>query len=264
MSQTVVQHPETIRFGSARLEIGPDLENMVDVGALTGVKFTHELGTKSTISSDNAGVVLEKVSGQTAAVEANLMEINLDILAQYLGGISKLEYTEGTPVEIVDEQHTLKGVKFVRLANRNGDGESVTGISVKSSAGDAAEEGVDYHVAVDTDGYTCIARVESSLVITEGDVVEVTYSYVPPRRKSLHVGGLQKLEASVARLTNYNDARQAFSITVYKATADTGIAIEFKADDAEETDVVPIKLLGTEDQSRNVGDQLFVIDDEQF
>ena len=81
MAQTTVQHPETIRFGSGRLEIGKSLDSLVDVGALTGVHFTHDLGDKVTITSDNAGVVLERAGTQTAQVEANLMEINLDTLA---------------------------------------------------------------------------------------------------------------------------------------------------------------------------------------
>ena len=38
----------------------------------------------------------------------------------------------------------------------------------------------------------------------------------------------------------------------------------FQADDADETDVVPITLVGTEDTSRAVGDQLFVIEDHQM
>ena len=264
MAQTTVQHPETIRFGSGRLEIGKSLDSLVDVGALTGVHFTHELGDKVTITSDNTGVILERAGTQTAKVEANLMEINLDTLAVYMGGVSKLETVAGSQQTVTNEEHTLKGTKFIRLDHRMSDGNAVTIDSVKKKGGSAAVEGTDYVVAIDSDGYTCIARKSSSSVITDGSVVQVSYKYTPAAYKRLSFGGLQQLDAAVARITNYDSLGREFSITVYKATADSGIEIEFQADDADETDVVPITLVGTKDTSRAVGDQLFVIEDHQM
>lgn len=264
MAQTTVQHPETIRFGSGRLEIGKSLDSLVDVGALTGVHFTHELGDKVTITSDNAGVILERAGTQTAKVEANLMEINLDTLAVYMGGVSKLETVAGSQKTVTNEEHTLKGTTFIRLDHRMGDGNAVTIDSVKKKGGSSAVEDTDYVVAIDSDGYTCIARKSGSSVITDGSVVQVSYKYTPAAYKRLSFGGLQQLDAAVARITNYDSLGREFSITVYKATADSGIEIEFQADDADETDVVPITLVGTEDTSRAVGDQLFVIEDHQM
>lgn len=264
MAQTTVQHPETIRFGSGRLEIGKSLDSLVDVGALTGVHFTHDLGDKVTIASDNAGVVLERAGTQTAQVEANLMEINLDTLAVYMGGVSKLETVAGSQQTVTNEEHTLKGTTFIRLDHRMGDGDAVTIDSIKKKGGSAAVEDKDYVVAIDFDGYTCIARKSGSSVIADGSVVQVSYKYTPAAYKRLSFGGLQQLDAAVARITNYDSLGREFSITVYKATADSGIEIEFQADDADETDVVPITLVGTEDTSRAVGDQLFVIEDHQM
>lgn len=264
MAQTTVQHPETIRFGSGRLEIGKSLDSLVDVGALTGVHFTHDLGDKVTITSDNAGVVLERAGTQTAQVEANLMEINLDTLAVYMGGVSKLETVAGSQQTVNNEEHTLKGTTFIRLDHRMSDGNAVTIDSVKKKGGSAAVEDTDYIVAIDSDGYTCIARKSGSSVIADGSVVQVSYKYTPAAYKRLSFGGLQQLDAAVARITNFDSLGREFSITVYKATADSGIEIEFQADDADETDVVPITLVGTEDTSRAVGDQLFVIEDHQM
>ena len=264
MAQTTVQHPETIRFGSGRLEIGKSLDSLVDIGALTGVHFTHELGDKVTITSDNAGVILERAGTQTAKVEANLMEINLDTLAVYMGGVSKLETVAGSQQTVTSEEHTLKGTTFIRLDHRMGDGNAVTIDSVKKKGGSTATEDTDYIVALDSDGYTCIARKSGSSVITDGSTVQVSYKYTPAAYKRLSFGGLQQLDATVARITNYDSLGREFSITVYKATADSGIEIEFQADDADETDVVPITLVGTEDTSRAVGDQLFVIEDHQM
>lgn len=264
MAQTTVQHPETIRFGSGRLEIGKSLDSLVDVGALTGVHFTHDLGDKVTITSDNAGVVLERAGTQTAQVEANLMEINLDTLAVYMGGVSKLETVAGSQQTVTNEEHTLKGTTFIRLDHRMGDGNAVTIDSIKKKGGSSAVKDTDYIVALDSDGYTCIARKSDSSVIADGSVVQVSYKYTPAAYKRLSFGGLQQLDAAVARITNFDSLGREFSITVYKATADSGIEIEFQADDADETDVVPITLVGTEDTSRAVGDQLFVIEDHQM
>lgn len=264
MAQTTVQHPETIRFGSGRLEIGKSLDSLVDVGALTGVHFTHELGDKVIITSDNAGVILERAGTQTAKVEANLMEINLDTLAVYMGGVSKLETVAGSQKTVTNEEHTLKGTTFIRLDHRMGNGNAVTIDSIKKKGDSAAVEDTDYVVAIDSDGYTCIARKSGSSVITDGSVVQVSYQYMPAAYKRLSFGGLQQLDAAVARITNYDSLGREFSIMVYKATADSGIEIEFQADDADETDVVPITLVGTEDTSRAVGDQLFVIEDHQM
>lgn len=264
MAQTTVQHPETIRFGSGRLEIGKSLDSLVDVGALTGVHFTHELGDKVTITSDNAGVILERTGTQTAKVEANLMEINLNTLAVYMGGVSKLETVAGSQQTVTNEEHTLKGTTFIRLDHRMSDGNAVTINSVKKKGDSAAVEDTNYIVALDSDGYTCIARKSGSSVITDGSTVQVSYKYTPAAYKRLSFGGLKQLDAAVARITNYDSLGREFSITVYKATADSGIEIEFQADDADETDVVPITLVGTEDTSRAVGDQLFVIEDHQM
>lgn len=264
MAQTTVKHPETIRFGSGRLEIGKSLDSLVDVGALTGVHFTHDLGDKVTITSDNAGVVLERTGTQTAQVEANLMEINLDTLAVYMGGVSKLETIAGSQKTVTNEEHALRGTTFIRLGQRMGDGNAVTIDSIKRKGGSSAVEGTDYVVALDSDGYTCIARKVGSTVIADGTVVQVSYKYTPAAYKRLSFGGIQKLDAAVARITNFDSLGREFSITVYKATADSGIEIEFQADDADEADVVPITLVGTEDTSRAVGDQLFVIEDHQM
>ena len=264
MTQTTVQHPETIRFGSGRLEIGKSLDSLVDVGALTGVHFTHDLGDKVTITSDNAGVVLERAGTQTAQVEANLMEINLDTLAVYMGGVSKLETVAGSQQTVTDEEHTLKGTTFIRLDHRTEDGNAVTIDSGKKKGGSAAVEDTDYIVAIDSDGYTCIARKSGSSVIADGSVVQVSYKYTPAAYKRLSFGGLQQLDAAGARITNFDSLGREFSITVYKATADSGIEIEFQAVDADESDFVPITLVGTEATSRAVGDQLFVIEDHQM
>lgn len=263
MAQTSVQNEETIRFGSGVIEIGDTEDTLVNIGSCNSVHFIHEF-EKSEIRIDNVGVVSNRVANQTAAVEADLAEINVDTLAQYLKGVSEKDIITAAPENITDEEHTLRGSMFVRLAQKNGDNTMVSSVVVRDkTSGTTAVLDTDYLLAVDTFGYTCIARNESSTVIADGAVVEVDYQYTPAASKRLHVGGRNKLEASIVRLTNYNSAGEPLAITIYKATADQGIDIEFQADDADEVNVCPIRFLGTEDTNRPMGRQLFVIDDQQ-
>ena len=40
--QTTVQKPNTIRFGSAKIEVGEDVDNLTNIGVATGIEFTEE------------------------------------------------------------------------------------------------------------------------------------------------------------------------------------------------------------------------------
>lgn len=261
MSQTSVQHQETIRFGSGVLEIGDDVGSLVNIGAFRSGKF-EETFDEVSIKSDNAGVIYNGISNHEAVLSCDLMEINLDTLASYLKGTHTLSVVDGTPVPVTDEMHVLTDTDAVRLDNKNGDGTMVSGISVTVGATPAVLN-TDYVLAVDSDGYTVIARVANSVVINSEDMVLVDYTYTPSASKVLDAGGLQQLTARVARFTNYNSSGKKFEITLWKATAATGISIEFLSDDADDVNVTPIEIKGTRDTFRDNGKQLFTIVDEQ-
>lgn len=87
---TKVQQANTIRFGSAKFEVGEDVENLVDLGAMRGIEF-EETWDELRVNSDNAGVILVGTSNHQAAIRGELMEINLKNLALLRGGIDKIE-----------------------------------------------------------------------------------------------------------------------------------------------------------------------------
>lgn len=76
-------------------------------------------------------------------------------------------------------------------------------------------------------------------------------------------GGYSEFEPRVVKITNLNDKNEAFSITIFKATTNSGITLTFPGSDDEDPAMTPIEMMGTNDVERDVGEQLFVIHDEQ-
>lgn len=261
MAQTTVQHADTIRFGSGIVEIGDSVDSLVNVGAITGVAFSHSF-EKTSISSDNAGVILEKIGNEQATVSGNFMETGLPILAQYIGGLGTLVTIPGSATPVTGEAHTLGAANVgIRLDNKNGNDTIVTDIVVKKG-GVAKTLNEDYGVFVDAEGWTAIYPISGGTLF-ENNRITVDYNYTPATGKRLNVGGRQKINANVVRITNINSEGKKFEITVYKATANSGIGITFNSDDSSDVDVVPFELVGTLDVNRVSGAQLFTIVDEQ-
>lgn len=183
-NMTKVQQSNTIRFGSAKFEVGEDEENLVNLGAMRGIEF-EESWDEMRVNSDNAGVILVGMSNHQAAIRGELMEINLRNLAILRGGIDKLEE--------VEEDLEAGKKAAVRLLS----------------------------------------------------------------------GGYSTFQPRVVKITNYNEKDEEFSITIFKATTNTGLNITFPGSDDEDPAITPIEMTGTNDTSRDIGEQLFVIEDEQ-
>jgi hypothetical protein len=192
-----------------------------------------------------------------------MMELYMDNIYSLRGGADTKTPTAASPVTVTDELHTLTGVVGTRLNFKNGANTIVSTVSVKDSADGAAVINVDYVLYLDSAGYTCIARVSGSTVITTGEVAKVTYTYTPSASVSLSSGGLTTITPQIVRLTNVDAAGKKFEITVYSAISQKGISMKFPSDDSEKSLVVPFELMGEIDSTRTAGDQLFKIVDEQ-
>jgi hypothetical protein len=192
-----------------------------------------------------------------------MMEVNLANLNTIRGGMDTYDTVDGSLATATAESHVLTGVKGERLNYKNGDGTLVTISAATDTAGTTAVPNTDYVAYLDAEGYTCVARVAASTVITDGDGIKVTYSYTPSASRSLSSGGLNTITPRVVRLTNTNAAGKKFEITVYSATSEGGIKLEFPADDGDEPMMPEITLNGIVDATRTAGDQLFKIVDEQ-
>ncbi|KAB2337655.1 hypothetical protein F7731_08665 [Cytobacillus depressus] len=89
-NMTTVQQKSTIRFGSAKFEVGETEETLIDLGAMRGISF-EESWDEIQVKSDNAGVITAGITNHTAKIAGNLMEINLKTLHVLRGGIDKYE-----------------------------------------------------------------------------------------------------------------------------------------------------------------------------
>lgn len=261
--QTSAQNSASIRFGSAKIEIGATVESLTNLGLATGIEFTEE-SEQIVLKPDNAPEIVVGVKNHTATVKFELWELDLENLNLIRGGIDSYAATDTTPVTITAEAHAIAGTTGVRLNHKNGDNTLVTISAATNLAGTNAVSGTDYVAYIDPDGYTCVTRVPTSTVLAaDGDTIKVTYEYTPLSAKTLSTGGLNTIAARVVRLTNTNGAEKIFRITVYAAKNSGGINLQLPADDADEPLKPTIELRGVVDTTRSAGDQLFEIYDEQ-
>ncbi len=166
MAQTTVQHSETIRFGSAKFEMGATVGTLVDVGAIRSGVFEYTFD-KIQVKSDNAGVIKEGVINERAALGGDLMEVNLANLAQFYSGVLTGATVAGAPTAVTNEAHTLTGTDWERLTYPNGDGTEVTAITVTNAAGTVTYvRDCDYLIGVDPSGYTVICRAYPTAIVT--------------------------------------------------------------------------------------------------
>jgi len=260
--QTTAQHPTTIRFGSAKVEVGPDVGTLTNLGLAAGIEFTEEFKVIE-LKPDNAPPTQIGYVDHSATVKFEMWEVNLANLDIIRGGMDTRTNVAGSSTPVVDELRVLTGVNTAKLINRNGDKSIVTAIVVKNASNATAVINTDYNVSVDDDGFTCIGRIAASTVITSGMQVKVSYSYTPNVSTKLTTGGKNTVTAIVVRLTNTNAAGKVFRLTVYSAKNQKGIVLKLPGDDEDKNLVPIIELKGIFDTTRTVGDQLFEIYDEQ-
>lgn len=260
--QSEVQNVNAIRFGSAKIEVGATVGALINLGVATGIEF-EESFTPIVIKPDNAPELKVGVREHYATVRFELWEIDLSNLYLIRGGMDTYTAATDDPVSVTDEAHTLTGTNSIRLNNKNGAGTEVGTIVVTDASANAAVRNSDYVITVDPDGYTCIARVSGSSVISDGEGVLVDYAYTPYASETFSSGGLNTIAPRVVRLTNTNAAGKIFRVTVYAATNEKGITLTLPADDSEDVTQPQIELKGIVDVTRDPGDQLFEIYDTQ-
>lgn len=260
--QTTVQDSNQIRFGSAMVEVGDTEEALVNLGAAKDVVFEETFDVVY-LTPDNAPKRQIAIKNHEAKTTYKMMEVNLSNLNTLRGGIDTYETVAGEATPVTNEPHTLTGTTLVRLDHKNGDGTEVSTIVVTDASSNAAVRNTDYVVGIDEEGYTVIGRVAASTVISTGEGVLVDYSYTPNASRKLSSGGKNTISPRVVRLTNTNSAGKKFEVTVFAATAEGGIKLEFPADDGDEPMMPEITLTGVCDATRTAGKQLFQVVDEQ-
>jgi len=263
--QTTVVKPDAIRIGSAKIEIGDDVNALGNLGAVRNVALQEQWETV-TISGDNVGTIKKYIRNHIATLTFNWLELDLDSLSKIRGGIDKVSLVAAEPVSVTNETLDWEPGKPIKLANKNGNGTAVSSLVIKKVEGGsetALEEETDYFVYVG-DGSNGEAGATYVVPITEqaGDV-KANYSYTPNAARVLTTGGKIEIAPKVVRLTNVNEDGKKFQVTIYKATNSSGINLTLPADDADDVWNTPVTLEGSCDANRAVGQQLLEIYDEQ-
>lgn len=339
--QTNVQVATSIRFGSAKFEVGDDVGSLVNVGAIRD-GIWEETFDKVEVMSDNAGPIELGIRNHYAFLSGNLMEINLEKLAKFYKGVHKHETVAAAPTAITNEPIVLTGTGFKAFAYRNGAATEVASIVVTNAAGVVTlVRDVDYVISLLANGFTGIARAYPAAIVTaaadisadttddsfndassdfatilapgdhiivagftdpanngvfevvsatnakiivtanlategapasvtitrggiaSGNTVLVDYSYTPLASRTLKSGGITTFTPQVARFTNYDVNNKVFRATIWEATPEGGIKIDFPADADADPAMCPIRIKGRLDTTRTSGEQLWELYDEQ-
>lgn len=142
-AMTTVQQRSSIRFGSAKFEVGETEESLVDLGAMRGIVF-EESWDELQVTSDNAGIIVAGITNHRAVLSGDLMEINLKTLATLRGGIDKYEevpadQTAGTKAarRLLSGGISTFSPRIARITNYNDAGEEfrITVFKANSASG---------------------------------------------------------------------------------------------------------------------------------
>lgn len=267
MAHTTVLAPNSLKFGSAMLELGlytDGVAGLANIGAGNGFKFRFE-PSEEIIEFDNTEEYATYYNAKSATITGDLAEVNAANVAKIMAGIVTSTPVAAAEVTVAGEAFTLTGTTAHRLANKMGDNSEVSTIVVTDATGNAATRNTDYVISVDAQGYTCIARIDASAVISTGEGVKVDYKYTPTASTQLDAGGSGARTYLIARLTNIRPSdSKKFQITGWKVKSVGGLEWAFGKDSEATkpiTTQVTIELI--KDTTRANGEQLFRILDEQ-
>lgn len=265
MSQNVIQKENCIRFDSGKIEYdtyGNNFASPKNLGGFSDIKIS-ELWDDVEITGGNVGIIANKAKKQRVTIDGKWLEPELSKLADIRGGdLDDYDTNASAPVAVTDEFVTLTDTNYKRLAGAMGDGTEVGSIVVKTLADVAKVLNVDYSVGVDSDGFTCIARIAGG-AFGDGDVVKVSYSYTPNANKTLKTGGSQTITPIELRFTNTNEDGKKWTMSIYKCFIKKGLDQSWLNEDATDLNSTPLSFEGKLDTSRAIKDQLFNIVDEQ-
>ena len=262
--QTAVQDSRTIRFGSGKFEVGETEESLVNLGAMRDIQF-EELWERVRVMSDNAGPIHVGVRNHRAALQGNLMEIDLENLELIRGGLDNYSVEDGTTVtdydQVVQDWQYDKLILFDKQSYSNGEKVAPENLTVTGN-GTSYTEDTDFYVAQDSNNNFGVVVLDTADT-DEAHTLTLNYDYTPAEKKILESGGNLTISPRVVKITNTNEDGKEFSITVFKAEVENGINIELPSDEAEDPAMTEIRLEGDVDTSKDKGKQLFKIEDQQ-
>lgn len=245
-NQTTIQDSEAVRQGSVRVLIGPDFNNLVDVGALREPSFTFMIENQE-IPFDNTREMRKFVQGKKVQATFDLCEINLENLQTLDSGHINYTTVAGTLVsgatqQVVDGDWSYND--FIKIENQNHDGSAITVNSVTGATDGALTEGTDFYVGTNEHGDYGIFVIDSTAVTTESQNLTIDYDYTPAESKKLTFNEDGTKSENVMRIVNTDNNGDEFRLDIEKGTNFTPMSIDFAADDEDDVAVLPIDFQG--------------------
>jgi hypothetical protein len=271
MSQTTVQESNTVRIGSAKVEVGEDIASLVDIGAIR----TAEIGVtydSVKVESGNAGVILDYKKNMRAAAKFDMFEVNLERIHEMSGGMTALTIGAGTPGvpatpandQIVGPNFTALRIYDLELQNADGTVPTLTSVTADSSGVLAADD--DYFLVKQANGrWGIYFDTTGTATVAETETITIVWgSLTQAASDTLTMGDSQvEITPRVVRFTNTDTDNKVFRITVYYAANEAGLTFPFPDDTADDPMILPVEMVGTIDPSRASKDQLLEVYDEQ-
>jgi len=266
MSQTAIVDADALRWGSAKVQAALKSDgfgSLQELGAIRNLVIS-ETADKVKTDSDNAGTIATRIKGQMVNVKFDWLEPNMTKWYMLRGHLDSYAVVTTTPVAITDEEVVLTDIDFTRLAFKTASGAVVTGITVTTNAATPVTltKDTDYTVAVDSEGWTGIARIDGG-AITTADTVLVDYTYTPASSLTRSTGGNYTILPVVLRFINTSESGDENQIDIYEATFQFPMTWTFKSDESDDVNVMPVVFEGVNDESRTAGDQLYKETDAQ-
>ncbi len=246
MAQTEIQKPNAIRYGSAIISIGSDLNSLVNIGAIRDLSITN-MGTVVKTQFDNADHTNSFRNGDLYSVKFNLAEINWDTISLMNDGEVTVENIAGTPVS-GGEQVVVAGNwsfdKVIELTGKNASGAMPTINSVTLGTDGAIVLGTDYEVIKNESGNWAIAIKDTATVTTINQTVTIDSDYTPSASKKVTFKANGKRVSKFIRITNTDENGKELMWTLKGVTNIEPIAIDFAGDFEEDVATLPVSLEG--------------------
>lgn len=261
MSQTTIQNADSIKFGSAKMEVSTD----GTVGAVwedmgAGRSFSAaESYNAVKIDSDNAGVVKDYVNQRQFAISGELLEVDFNTLKHIRGALDEVTTVAGaetTEDQVLSAGNYSEDVWY-EFAGQNDDGsEPLVNTADAETDGDISTSLITSKVG-DEWGFII---PDGTLTSGTGQSITINITYTPTAKVVVEGGGTVSLSRFQVRLTNTDADGKEFSVRFPYCKINEGMEFSFASDDADDANTLPISILAETDP---VSGKTYIFEDEQ-
>jgi len=225
--------------------VGPDANNLVDLGAVRNVRFRGEQ-IRNKINSDNRGTILNKIR-INGFVEFDWLEpADVDNLELMFKGLVTKSSVAGSPVSN-HSQVVASGAwaynDIIFFEHQDGDGTAPNIDSVTAGTNGALTLNTDYIVVQHDDGRWGIMVIDSSTVTTLSQTITIQFDYTPAASVRLTGGTSQTATNRFVRIVgpSEDDENVTRSVTLEEAVASSELLLAFvNVEDAGDVGVMPV------------------------